>query len=176
MHAVGWNLFALCVHKYQDRKPDRKPNPGLTGNFYGWTGMRIQICLHWNFFDRTNHVQTISHWEEEQLSRIIDLAKKIARSKIETIQYVPQLTKFQIDVSVLSSGSTKWPWQFWYHMYQKRASTQQGADKSFIHCNVKGVSIQSSGSDRHTPQKITFILFYTLGPAANNLTISHPTN
>ena len=41
--------------------------------------MRIQICLHEIFFDRTNHVQmgiTLPQEEEQQLSSFIDLAKK----------------------------------------------------------------------------------------------------
>ena len=50
--------------------------------------MRIQICLHWNFFDRTNHVQnsngtTLAQEEEEQQQRssFIELAKKICEFK-----------------------------------------------------------------------------------------------
>ena len=41
--------------------------------------MGIQICLHWNFFDRTNHVQMVP--QEEQLSSFIELAKKICEFK-----------------------------------------------------------------------------------------------
>ena len=35
-------------YNHQKNK-NRKPDPGPTGNFYGWTRMSIQLCLHWNF-------------------------------------------------------------------------------------------------------------------------------
>ena len=46
------------IKKFSMRPSEvQKPDPKPTGNFYGWTCMRIQICLHWNFSDRANHVQ-----------------------------------------------------------------------------------------------------------------------
>ena len=56
--------------------------------------MRIQICMHWNFFDRTKHykdIEPLSHTlmkrrhfnekGEEPQSLSIDLAKKILRDQ-----------------------------------------------------------------------------------------------
>ena len=66
--------------------------------------MGIQICLHWNFSDRTNHVQMsngIKMPQEQQLSSFIDLAKKLRdqkeRKKIEEEKKKP-IWILQIDL------------------------------------------------------------------------------
>ena len=45
--------------KYKNRKPDRKPDPGSTRNFYGLIGMSIQFTFIEFFFDRTNRYKDI---------------------------------------------------------------------------------------------------------------------
>ena len=57
--------------------------------------MRLQICLHKNFFDRNNHFQMVpqeaEEEEEEQLSSFIELAK-INLSEFKNITPTVQLS------------------------------------------------------------------------------------
>ena len=79
--------------KKKNRKPDRKPDPGPTGNFYGWIRMSILICLHWFFSKIPNPVirimktgnrienRTPDHWEKF-MSKWTSMSKEIYLHKI----------------------------------------------------------------------------------------------
>ena len=63
---ILWANEPACQEKFTyiknfSMRPSEKPEPGLTKNFYVLTGMSIQICMHWNFFDRINRYKDIDY-------------------------------------------------------------------------------------------------------------------
>ena len=50
-NSTALSFFQFDYQKFKNWKPDKKPDPGKTGKFYGLMFMSIQIHLHRNFSD-----------------------------------------------------------------------------------------------------------------------------
>ena len=94
------NFFDITIKstKTGNRKPVRKTDPGPTKFFYGLTGMSIQICMHWNFFDSSNRYKDVDQLSHDRIITTIPLyrsrkikfaiSKRVLKSTLQSVQYV----------------------------------------------------------------------------------------